>query len=265
MSLARKHRVVPVDLLMAGRYQSRQNFNSEDDASLVEQIKLSGEVFSPVWVVESGDSFEILAGERRWRCAKLAGLDSVPVIIFDIQPDSINAAGLGAIENLQRKGLNSIEEANLFQTLINEFGLTHQAVADTYLPGQRGRTVVSSRLRLLHLSTEIQKWILEAKLTGKHGEQLLRLSDLVRRKSFAREAIKRQWTVKALDNAITAHLDPALESPDLPSIRRLEKQYSSLLGVSVKIKTGRSGCTLTANTGNLEGLERVLSVISQSF
>ena len=263
MALGKKHRVVPVDLLIAGRYQAREGFGGEDDINLIEQLKVSGEVFTPIWVSEADDVFEILAGERRWRCAKLAGIESVPVIIFDIPPNSIDAAGLGAIENLQRKDLNSIEEAKLFQTLINDFGLTHQTVADSYLPGKKGRTVVSSRLRLLNLSSEIQKWILENKLSGKHGEQLLRLSDLVKRKAFAREAIKRKWNVKALDNAISAHLDPTLEVPDLPTLHHLEKKFSSILGVTVKIKTGRSGCTLMANAPTLDALEDVFEAFSK--
>jgi ParB family transcriptional regulator, chromosome partitioning protein len=250
---------VPLDLLKPGRYQAREIFGQEDDVALVEQIRTAGEVFNPIWVAESGDQFEILAGERRWRCAQIAGLETVPVFVFDVAADSLDAAGLGAIENLQRKDLNAIEQARLFQTLIDDFGLTHQSVADTYLPGRKGRTVVSSRLRLLTLSESIQQFILEGRLTGKHGEQLLRLDDLVKRKSFAREAVKKNWSVKALDNAISSHLDPNVPIPDTPTSLHLEKKYSSLLGVNVKIKQGRSGCTMTASTATIEQLEEMLA------
>ncbi|MDA8646090.1 ParB/RepB/Spo0J family partition protein [Porticoccaceae bacterium] len=259
MSIDRSHREVPIDLLIAGRYQARKNFGSEEDDSLVEQIKQAGEVYNPIWVVVSGERFEIVAGERRWRCAKLAGIEKLPVIIFDTSPSSIDAAGLGAIENLQRRNLNAIEEARLFQTLIDHFNLTHQTIADRYLPGKKGRTVVSSRLRLLALSEEIQSWILTERLSGKHGEQLLRLDDLVKRKSFARECMKRNWTVKALENAISAYFDPNEPVPNTPALLRVEKKYSSILGTAVKIKSGRSGYNLMINADTPARLEQILS------
>jgi ParB family chromosome partitioning protein len=255
---------IPTDLLRAGRYQVRKGFVSEHDTILASDLSGSGDIINPISVVSSGDGYEVLAGERRWRAAVTAGKNTVPCRIFDYKPDSLAAASLGLKENLHRKSLNAVEEAELFLIFHQTFGLTHDAIAEKFLPGKSGRAHVSNRLRLLDLPDEVQSILRKETLTGKHGEKLLKVKEPARCVAFAKEAVSRRWTVKALDNAIKYYLSPTDRINMPEGFEVIEKRYSDSLGANVKITAGKAGYSVKIQNQTIEGLQRVLAMIDKA-
>jgi len=152
-------RELPLETLRPGRYQPRKHMNQELLEELAQSIRTQG-VIQPIIVRRMNDGYEIVAGERRWRAAQLAGLDQIPAVIRDI-PDE-TAIALSLIENIQRHDLNAIEEAAALHRLLTEFNLTHQEVAEAV---GKSRTVVTNLLRLLKLHAEVRriwKWGMRA-------------------------------------------------------------------------------------------------------
>ena len=159
---------LPVTSLRPGRYQPRTQMNPDAIADLADSIKAQG-VIQPILVRPVPDGqFEIIAGERRWRAAKLAGLESVPVLVRDVRDEL--ALAMALIENIQREDLNPIEEAQGIQRLVAEFGMTHEAAAAAV---GRSRSGVTNLLRLLGLAKPVQELILHARLDMGHGRALL--------------------------------------------------------------------------------------------
>ena len=162
---------LPVESLQSGKYQPRTHMDEASLNELAASIRVQG-VIQPILVRAIGESrYEIIAGERRWRAAKIAGLNDVPVVIRDV-PDQA-ALAMALIENIQREGLNPLEEANGIQRLINEFKLTHQEAADAV---GRSRTATTNLLRLLNLNAEVQTLVFDGKLDMGHARALLSLA-----------------------------------------------------------------------------------------
>ena len=161
---------LPVENLHPGKYQPRTQMNPEAIAELAESIKVQG-IIQPIVARPTSDrEYEIIAGERRWRAAKLAGLDTVPALVREVRDDF--ALAMALIENIQRENLNPIEEATGIQRLIDEFQMTHEAAADAV---GRSRSAVTNLLRLLSLPKPVQDMILHGKLDMGHGRALLAL------------------------------------------------------------------------------------------
>lgn len=187
---------VPVDLIAPGRFQARRNFSQVALAELARSVAESG-VVQPVVVRSISDNgYELLAGERRWRAAQLAGLHDLPAVVRDDLSDA-EAAILGLIENLQRESLGPLETARGLESLCQEHGLTHDQASERI---GKSRTYVTNYLRLLRLATEVQAWIDEGELTLGHAKILAGIPEKQQAK-FARHAIRQRLSVRALETA----------------------------------------------------------------
>ena len=229
-----------VDRIQRGRYQPRQNFDQQALQELADSIRAQG-VVQPVVVRPEGSHYELVAGERRWRAAQLAGLQKIPVVIREL--DAKAAAAIALIENIQREDLNPLEEANAFLRLIEEFDLTHQQVADSV---GRSRATVSNFLRLLDLADPVKEQVNKGLLDMGHARALLALirHDQV---EVAKLVVNRGLSVRETELLVKKTLaaqpggkksKPAAVDPD---VKRLESSLSEKLGANVRIKPGRKG------------------------
>lgn len=230
---------IDIDRVQRGKFQPRQVFDQESLQELADSIRVQG-IVQPIVVRSEGSHFELVAGERRWRAAQLAGLQKVPAVIREL--DAKSAAAVGLIENIQREDLNPIEQAQAFSRLIEEFDLTHQQVADSV---GRSRAAVSNLLRLLDLAEPVKQQVNKGLLDMGHARALLALirHDQI---EIARLVVNRGLSVRetellvkrTLAAANTVKVKPKASDPD---IKRLESRISEKLGANVKIKPGKKG------------------------
>ena len=229
-----------IDRIQRGKYQPRQNFDQESLQELADSISSQG-IVQPVVVRPEGDHFELVAGERRWRAAQLAGLQKIPAVVREL--DARSAAAIALIENIQREDLNPLEQAQAFLRLIEEFDLTHQQVADSV---GRSRAAVSNMLRLLDLADPVKQQVNKGLLDMGHARALLALirHDQI---EVARLVVNRGLSVRETELLVKKTLavqtgagksQPAAVDPD---IQRLENSLSEKLGAAVKIKPGKKG------------------------
>jgi len=228
-----------IDRIQRGRYQPRQVFEPEALEELADSIRAQG-IVQPIVVRPEGNHFELVAGERRWRAAQLAGLQKIPAVVREL--DARSAAAIALIENIQREDLNPLEEAQAFLRLIEEFDLTHQQVAESV---GRSRAAVSNLIRLLDLAEPVKQQINKGLLDMGHARALLALirHDQV---EVAKLVINRGLSVRETEQLVKKTLaaqdktraKPAALDPD---IKRLEGKISEKLGAAVKIKPGKKG------------------------
>lgn len=235
-------RELSLDELSPGRYQPRTQMDDEALESLAQSIRTQG-VVQPLVVrsagKDAGAKYEIIAGERRWRAARIAGLEVVPAVIREV-PDAI-AMAVALIENIQREDLNPLEEANALKRLIHDCKMTHQQCADAV---GRSRASVSNLLRLTELDEEIQELLRQSKLEMGHGRALLGAAE-DQRVALARTVVARAMSVRqteSLVKAANAGAPPSVEKPPKSAkITRLEQGLSERLGMAVDIKPGKGG------------------------
>jgi ParB family chromosome partitioning protein len=252
-------RPLPLDLLERGRFQPRSEFDPDALQELADSIRSQGVVQPIVVRPLPGNRFEIIAGERRWRAAQLAGLAEIPALVREIPDETAIAVAL--IENIQREDLNPLEEATALQRLTTEFGMTHQAVADAV---GRSRASVSNLLRLLDLAPEVKALIAERRLEMGHARALAAL-DAARQAGAAREVAERQLSVRETEALVRRLLAdqprPSPSAPD-PNIDRLQRDLTSRIGASVRIQHGRSGKgRLVIQYNSLDELDGILDHI----
>ena len=247
-----------IDNLKAGKYQPRSHMNQVALNELAESIKIQG-IMQPIVVRAVGDKkYEIVAGERRWRAAKLANLSEVPILIKDIPDES--ALAMALIENIQREDLNSIEEAKGIQRLIDEFGMTHESAS--HILG-KSRTTVTNLLRLLNLSEHVQKALLEGRIEMGHARAMLSLS-ASEQVMVCQKVISKNLSVRDVE-ALIGQQRPAkrnIKKQKTADIVNFEANLSDKLGTSVKIshKSNGSG-VLKINYSNLDELDSILKKI----
>jgi ParB family chromosome partitioning protein len=250
---------LPVASLRPGKYQPRTRMDEASLAELAESIRARG-VIQPVVVRSVGDGqYEILAGERRWRAARLAGLDRLPAIVRDV-PDEA-ALGIGLIENIQREDLNPIEEAAGLKRLIDEFHLTHEEAARAV---GRSRTGVTNLLRLLELAAAVQALVQEGRIDMGHARALLTLSK-ARQVELANRIAEKGLSVREAERLV----QQSSAAPRAPGrsrgaasldadTRRLQEELSERLGASVHFRprsAGRGSVVIDyASLDELEGL-----------
>jgi ParB family chromosome partitioning protein len=228
-----------IDRIQRGKFQPRQVFEQESLQELADSIRAQG-IVQPIVVRPEGKHFELVAGERRWRAAQLAGLQKIPAVIRVL--DSKSAAAIGLIENIQREDLNPLEEAQAFLRLIEEFDLTHQQVADSV---GRSRATVSNLLRLLDLAEPVKQQVNKGLLNMGHARALLALirHDQV---EVAKLVVNRGLSVRETEllvkKTLAAETAPQAKPRAIdPDIKRLENRISEKLGAGVKIKPGKKG------------------------
>lgn len=232
---------IAIDSLIPGVYQPRQQFEEVALQELADSIRIQGIVQPIVVKAVANQQFEIIAGERRWRAAKLAGLESVPVVIR--KADNQATLAMALIENIQREDLNPIETAMGLKRLMKEFELTQQAVADAV---GRSRTGVTNLLRLLTLPGQIQDWLHQGDLTMGHARAIITLPEDMQL-SLAEKAISKSWSVREMEQAVQNLLVPKkLKSQQnrhtLPvKLQAQQQQLAEKMATKVKISQGTKG------------------------
>lgn len=253
-------RAVAIEELQPGKYQPRSRMEEAPLAELADSIKAQG-VMQPILVRPlAAGGYEIIAGERRWRAARMAGLKSVPALIKDIPDQQALAAAL--IENIQREDLNPLEEALGIQRLTQEFSLTHQAIAETL---GRSRAAVSNLLRLLELAAPVRALLGEGRIDMGHARALLTLP-VDRQIALAREAAHKGLSVREVEQRAAAAAKGAQSRARVDrDVSRLEDEWSDRLGLTVQIKPGgKRGGRLTLAYRTLDELEQLLEKLGRA-
>jgi ParB family chromosome partitioning protein len=231
-------RDLKVNQLKPGKYQPRSRMDEESLNELAASIKAQG-VMQPILARELTDGgFEIIAGERRWRAAQLAGLTQVPVIVRKV-PDNA-ALAMALIENIQREDLNPLEEAVGIQRLIDEFQMTHQTAADAV---GRSRSAASNLLRLLKLPEVVQNMLMDSKLDMGHARALLSLDPaqlITTANKIVADKLSVRETEKLVQNLLTP-LQKAAKAEPNRDILNLQEEISERIGTAVQIKIGKKG------------------------
>jgi ParB family chromosome partitioning protein len=258
---ASPYRLLDVDVIDTGQYQPRTRMSEAALAELAESIKSQG-IVQPLVVREKvGGRFELIAGERRWRAAKLAGLSQVPVVVRDI-PDEV-ALAVALIENIQREDLNPIEEAQGIQRLIAEFELSQQQAAQRV---GRSRSAVANLLRLLHLELPVREHLEAGRIDMGHARSLLALNGREQIDAAA-EVIARQLNVRDTEALVRkrsrggAVAKPRPVASVNPDTRRLVDQVSATLGAKVKLDDRGGKGRLIIDYHSLEELDGILAHI----
>ncbi|MGL4505234.1 MAG: ParB/RepB/Spo0J family partition protein, partial [Aeromonas sobria] len=253
---------LPVEWLQSGKYQPRKDMSQDALEELANSIRTQG-VIQPIVVRPLGEqSFEIIAGERRWRASQLARLDVVPCIVKDV-PDEA-AVVIALIENIQREDLNAIEEAVALQRLLTEFELTHQQVAEAV---GKSRTTVTNLLRLNQLNDDVKRLVEHGDLDMGHARALLTLSGQAQ-SDLAKLVAQKGLTVRDTEKLVKKALEPAkakLEPVTDPQIGYLERQLAEKIGYQVQLQPGkRDSGKLVISYENLSDLDCILGYFGMS-
>ncbi|UOB73561.1 ParB/RepB/Spo0J family partition protein [Pseudoalteromonas sp. APM04] len=251
---------LPIEFLHSGKYQPRKDMSEEALEELAGSIRSQG-IIQPIVVRPiAHNSYEIIAGERRWRAAQIAKLDAVPCIIKDV-PDEA-AVAIALIENIQREDLNAMEEAVALNRLLNEFELTHQQVADAV---GKSRTTVTNLLRLNNLNSDVKILLEHGDIEMGHARCLLALEGEAQ-SDAARTAVAKALTVRETEKLVRAILEPApakQEHQKDPDVKQLEQQLAENLGAKVEINYNKKGKgKLVISYTNLDELDGILNRIN---
>jgi len=260
---------IPLDLLQRGRYQPRVDMRPETLQELADSIKAQGVVqpivVRPIGTPGPGESqrYEIIAGERRWRAAQMAGLTEIPAVVRRV-PDEA-AIAMALIENIQRENLNPLEEARALDRLINEFQLSHQQAADAV---GRSRSSVTNLLRLLELAPEVCELVEQRQIEMGHARALLGLSNRRQQVEVAMLVAKKGLSVRETEALVRRMQQPAAgkkadgDGAADPNVRNLESELAEKLGAKVSIQHSASGKgKLIVTYNSLDELEGILAHI----
>ncbi len=253
--------VLPIDEVEPNRVQPRTAFDDDALQELADSIKIHG-IIQPIIVVKKEDYYEIIAGERRWRAARMAGLKEVPVIIKDYSgPEALEVA---LIENIQREDLNPIEEAQAYQRLIEEFGLKQEEAADRV---SKSRAAVTNALRLLKLDERVRQMMIDGMISAGHGRALLVLPEGEMQYTIAMRIFDHKLSVRETEKLVKNLLAPPQEAkkPD-PQIQAviasLENRITSAIGSKVQISPkGKKKGKIEIEYYSEEELERIVALL----
>ncbi len=256
---------VAINLVEPSPYQARREISPEQLSELAESIRSEG-LLQPIVVRKAGDKYQLIAGERRWRAFQLLKIKTIPARIVDAS--NASSAALGLIENLQREGLNPIEEAYGFASLIRDFDLTQESASERV---GKGRASVANALRLLTLDAELQGYLAKSLISTGHAKVLLGVENSAQRAVLARRVIEEGLSVRATEKLVQAHKSgastaapvSASTSRSVPpveaaAIANIQKKLTSHLGARVEVKhTPKRGKIVIGYAGN-EDLQRIL-------
>jgi len=242
--------------------QPRKTFDDEKLAALAESIKQHG-VVQPLIVQQDGDTYRIVAGERRWRAARLAGLDTVPVIVRDLTDRQVMEVAL--IENLQREDLNPIEEAEAYEKLITEHGMTQEEVA---LIVGKSRPAITNSIRLLSLNDEIKSRIISGEISSGHARALLSLDDEKLRLKAMQEIIEKGLSVRETERLIkqlsTPRKQKSVKIPDA-EYQAIEERFREVFGTKVRIMNSKKSGKILIEYYSPEELDRIISLVENIY
>jgi ParB family chromosome partitioning protein len=261
---------VPVSAIRPNPYQPRQHFDEESLSALAASIRELG-VLQPVLVREVGTGeFELIAGERRWRAAKRAGLPMIPVLVRTA--DNVAALEQAVVENLHRQDLNPLEEAAAYQQLIEDFQMTHEQLASRV---GRSRATVSNMLRLFQLPPSIQKLVRDGSLSAGHARALLGTPDRAFQESLAKRAVHEGLSVRAVEDAVRERTElgggeaasPSTRAPRLrqAGMHELEQLLSEHLSTRVRVQdSAKAGGKVVIDFADLDDLERIYRAMTEA-
>ncbi len=280
---SRYFRVIAIGSIVPNRFQPRTHFDEESLSALADSIAALG-VLQPILVrASSSHEYELIAGERRWRAARRAGLVEIPALVQE--SDDVVALEQAVVENLHRADLNALEEAAAYRQLIDDFGLTHDELATRV---GKSRVAVTNTLRMLQLPAAVQRMLVEGELTAGHARALLGLSDRSRQELLAARIARGGFTVRDVEELVrrerdggsselsaSARVRKAVEEPLEQSTRpagvvELEELLSSTLNTVVSVELGRrstsgvQGGRVVINFGSLDDLERIFRLLLQA-
>ncbi len=254
-------RLIPIDLIQRGRFQPRLSLKPEALQELADSIKAQG-IVQPIVVrpLPDGGRYELIAGERRWRAAQLAGLHEVPAVVKSVPDRTVMSIAL--IENIQREQLNPLEEALALQRLLGEFGMTHLEIAEAI---GRSRAAVSNLLRLLELGAETKGLLEGGQLEMGHARALLAVPEPDQSK-LAAQVVHNGMSVRATERLVRQALAAPTENTDKtprdPNVQQLETQLAERLGAVVAIKYSSKGRgQLVIHYNSLDELDGILAHI----
>lgn len=266
-NLGEQLRVLPVDIVVRGQYQPRMEMDPQALEELANSIKAQG-VVQPIVVraLKGTDTYEIIAGERRWRATQLAGLHEIPAIVKDVTDQT--AMCLALIENIQREDLNPMDEARALSRLLQEFDMTHDIAADAV---GRSRSSVSNLLRLLELHVDVQKLLETRRIEMGHGRAILAL-DIASQVEIAKRVVKEGLSVRVTEQLVKklkgkeaqpkGSKETSTSSRLDPNLKSLQENLSERLGAAVTIKHNKNGKgTLEVTYSSLDELDGILSRI----
>ena len=228
---------INISLVEPNRNQPRKEFDKDALSELANSIKQYG-ILQPIIVQKNEDMYEIIAGERRWRAAKEAGLTEVPVIVRDY--DKQKVMEISIIENIQREDLNPIEEAMAYQSLMEEYGLKHDELAEKV---SKNRSTITNSMRLLKLSKNIQQMLIDGKISTGHAKVLLSVEDINEQEKIAQELIDKSLSVRELEKLVKKYTKPRKKKDDKDDkdyslfYREYEDRLKDILGTKVQINT----------------------------
>ncbi len=250
-----------LDQVKPNPFQPRKEINSHNLEELVQSIKEKG-IIQPILVRRKGDGYELIAGERRLRAAKVLNLKEIPALIKEV--DDEESLELALIENIQRQNLNPIEQAKAYQYLINKFEITQERLAEIM---GKARVSITNILRLLRLPQEVQEEIKRGKLSFAHARALLEIEESVVQQELTREIIANSLSVKELENIIRQRQQRGLrrkkhaQPPKEPYLSAVEEQMQQILGTKVQISQGRKRGSIQIEFYSKEDLERIFNKI----
>ncbi len=251
---------IEVDQILANPQQPRTNFNEEALQELALSIKQKG-IVQPIIVRRTGEQFELIAGERRLRAARLVGLERIPAFITDVD-DGSEALELALIENLQREDLNALEQAEGFQRLTKRYGLTQEQISERV---GKSRAAVANTLRLLNLPRDVQASLRAGRITAGHARAILSFDDRERQVQLWKRIIKEGLSVRKAENLakkLTSPGAPATTPKKRPShLTQIEERLRNLLGTHVRLhyKKGKGG-SIEIEYYSDEDLDRLLEL-----
>ena len=238
--------------------QPRKNFDAEELRNLALSIAQYG-IIQPITVRKVGDMYRIIAGERRWRAARMAGLSEIPVVIMDA--DEQKSAEMALVENIQRQNLNPIEEAEAIEALMDEFGLTQDEASKRI---GRSRSSVANLLRLLDLPDSVREYVVSGALSAGHAKAILALENKDRTEEAAKTVIAAEMSVRDTEklikkmNAEKQNVDKPAPAEGINYTRELERKVEKELGRRVKIKENGKLSSISIGYTDYEDLEKVL-------
>ena len=263
---------LPTSAIRPNRFQPRDHFDEEALGALADSIREVG-LLQPILVRPVGDGYELIAGERRWRAARRVGLQMIPALVRET--DDATSLQHALVENLHRDGLNPLEEAAAYQQLIEDFGLTHEAVASQV---GKSRASVTNSLRLLQLPPSIQKLVHEGRLSMGQARALLATPDRAFQEQLARRVVDEDLSVRTVEEAIREHdAQPSTTGPDAapakpksrrsglrpPGLLELEELLGDHLETRVSISMGSARGKVVVEFSTLEDLERIYRLMTQ--
>ncbi|MBE6062015.1 MAG: ParB/RepB/Spo0J family partition protein [Clostridium butyricum] len=252
---------ISINKIKSDKDQPRKAFDSEKIAELTESIKTHGIIQPLILRKVNSDQYTIVAGERRWRAAKIAGLKEVPAIIMELTESEILEISL--IENIQRQDLNPIEEAIAYKKLIDDFKMTHEQLSKRI---GKSRTSITNTMRLINLDVRVQQYIIEGVISEGHGRALLAIKDFEVQYEVAQEVIDEKLSVRELEKIIKRMLEPSNRNnskPELnPYYKEIKNQLQNYFGTKVNISNKNNRGKIEIEYYSEDDLQRILDIIN---